>query len=71
MPLECEYKGFTIWAYISSSTHDRWIHAPEDLWGDPWREFSSREVSVDDCKRMIDEEILRRSSKGGEQLSLF
>ena len=70
MPKECEYKGFTIWSYISERFHDRWIHAPEDLWIDPWKEFDSRQVSTEDCKRMIDEEIRRRSGSI-EQMTLF
>ena len=68
--MECEYKGFKICSYISERFHERWIHAPEDLWIDPWKEFDSRQVSTEDCKRMIDEEIRRRSGNV-EQMSLF
>ena len=72
MPTESTelYKGFKICTYISERFHDRWIQAPEDLWIKPWKEFDSREVSTEDCKRMIDEEIRRRSGSI-EQMSLF
>lgn len=70
MPLECEHKGWTIWAYDSARFHERWIHSPEDLWIRPWREFDSRKVSTEDCKRIIDMEVLKRSGNA-EQLSLF
>ena len=70
MPMECEYKGFTVWSYISERFHERWIHAPEDLWIETWKEFDSRKVSTEDCKRMIDEEIRRRSGSV-EQMKLF
>ena len=72
MPIEekIEYRGFKICTYISERFHDRWIQAPEDLWIKPWKEFDSRKVSTEDCNRMIDEEIRRRSGNV-EQMTLF